>query len=51
MKHIEDLKKIIVDLNFKELEEALNQYNIEEHDKFGNNILHYYVNYLNNKGK
>ncbi|MCS4304101.1 ankyrin repeat domain-containing protein [Chryseobacterium sp. BIGb0232] len=50
MQKIEDLKKVIVDLNFSELQKALKDYNIEEHDKFGNNILYYYLNFLNNNG-
>lgn len=48
MLQIEDLKKVIVNLNFSELREALENYNIKEQDKFGNNILHYYLNFLNN---
>jgi hypothetical protein len=43
MKTIEDLKKILLLSDFTELKKALYEYDICEHDKFGNNILHYYL--------
>jgi ankyrin repeat protein len=43
MKTIEDLKKVLLTSNFLEFKNALADYNINEHDKFGNDILHYYL--------
>jgi ankyrin repeat protein len=43
MKTIEDIKKILITSNTDELAKALNEYNVNEHDKFGNDIFHYYL--------
>jgi hypothetical protein len=48
MNTIEEIKKILIESDFDKLENALNGYNIHEHDKFGNNILHYYLNLIHN---
>ena len=43
MKSIEDMKTILVDGTIEEFLDALNQYDINSKDSFGNNILHYYI--------
>jgi ankyrin repeat protein len=43
MEDIEKMKIILLNSNFNQLEDAINLYNIQEQDKFGNNILHYYI--------
>ncbi|HVI47545.1 MAG TPA: ankyrin repeat domain-containing protein [Chitinophaga sp.] len=43
MHNIESLKLVLLKSDFKALKEALDCYNINETDKFGNNILHYYI--------
>lgn len=40
---IEELKSILLETDINKLEMALQNYNIHETDKFGNNILHYYI--------
>ncbi|GHU68970.1 hypothetical protein AGMMS49983_21940 [Clostridia bacterium] len=47
MNAIDDIKKILRNADFTQFKEAIYDYNINEFDKFGNNILHYYV--LNSK--
>jgi ankyrin repeat protein len=42
-KTIEDLKQVLITSNFLALKNALTDYNINERDKFGNDILHYYL--------
>jgi ankyrin repeat protein len=44
---IEDIKKILIESDFIKFKNALSEYNIHEHDKFGNNLLHYYLNFIN----
>jgi ankyrin repeat protein len=41
---IEDMKRIILDSTEKEFMEKLEEYNIFEQDKFGNDIVHYFIN-------
>lgn len=43
MNTIDNIKEILLKSDFNKLKESLNNYNINEHDKFGNNILHYYI--------
>lgn len=45
--NIEDLKLILLDNNLEKLSDSLNKFDIEEQDKFGNNILHYYLKHAN----
>jgi ankyrin repeat protein len=42
---IEDMKKIILDSTEKTFMEKLEEYNIFEQDKFGNDIIHYFINH------
>ncbi|MGL5275632.1 ankyrin repeat domain-containing protein [Myroides sp.] len=44
--NIYELKKVIIQADFELLKESLEEYNINENDKFGNNILHDYLNYI-----
>src|SRR5690348_12648356 len=41
---IDDLKLILLEKSFSEIEEALRHFDINSFDRNGNNILHYYVN-------
>lgn len=41
--HIDELKKILLEWDLEKLENALKNYQINECDKFGNTILHYYL--------
>ncbi|GIM56717.1 ankyrin repeat domain-containing protein [Capnocytophaga canimorsus] len=41
--HIEELKKILLEKDLVKLKNALENYQINECDKFGNTILHYYL--------
>ncbi len=41
--NIEELKEILLKSNFEEFENALNGYEINQQDKYGNNILHYFI--------
>jgi uncharacterized protein len=43
MINIESLKLILLKSDFEELQKALEDYNINEVDNSGNNILHYYI--------
>lgn len=43
---IKDLKMILLKSNYNDFEKALDDYNINEHDEFGNNILHYYMKHI-----
>jgi ankyrin repeat protein len=43
MKTIEELKNILLLSDFFELKKSLDEYDVCEYDKFGNNILHYYL--------
>jgi len=43
MKTIEEIKKILLLSDLNKFKYSLNEYNIYEHDKFGNDILHYYL--------
>jgi hypothetical protein len=40
MKTIEELKNILLLSDFFKLRKSLDEYNVCEHDKFGNNITH-----------
>jgi ankyrin repeat protein len=40
---IEDMKKTILDLTEDDFMEKLKEYNIFEQDKFGNDIIHYFI--------
>jgi ankyrin repeat protein len=42
---IEDMKKIILDSTEENFMEKLNDCNIFEQDKFGNDIIHYFINH------
>jgi hypothetical protein len=42
---IEDMKKIILDSSENDFMEKLENYNIFEQDKFGNDIVHYFINH------
>lgn len=41
--HIDNLKIILLESDLAKLEESLKEYQINECDKFGNSILHYYL--------
>lgn len=41
--HIDNLKIILLESDLAKLEESLKEYQINEYDKFGNSILHYYL--------
>jgi uncharacterized protein len=43
MKTIEDIKNALLSSNFEVLKEVINEYNINEIDSSGDNILHYYI--------
>ncbi|WP_121966008.1 ankyrin repeat domain-containing protein [Myroides sp. N17-2] len=43
---IYELKEIVIQQDFDLLKVCLEEYDISENDKFGNNILHYYINYI-----
>lgn len=43
---IDDLKLVLLNNNLTELSEATSKANIAEQDKFGNNILHYYLKHV-----
>lgn len=45
--NIEDLKLILLDNNLERLSDSLDKFDIGEQDKFGNNILHYYLKQAN----
>jgi ankyrin repeat protein len=42
---IEDMKKIILNSSENDFMEKLENYNIFEQDKFGNDIVHYFINH------
>lgn len=41
--NIEELKLVLLKNNIEDLKKALSTFTIGEQDKFGNNILHYYL--------
>lgn len=43
MKTIDDLKIVLIDSNLNVILETLDTFNVNEQDKFGSNILHYYL--------
>jgi len=43
MVKLEVLNQILFSSDFERFKEALEQYNIHEQDRYGNNILHYYI--------
>ena len=48
---IEDIKNILLTSDTEEIFSALDNFNVNEQDKFGNNILHYYLTSLKNIDK
>lgn len=47
--HIDNLKIILLESDLAKLEESLKEYQINEYDKFGNSILHYYLKLRKNE--
>ena len=43
MEDIEKIKIILLNSDINQLKDAIRFYNVQEQDKFGNNILHYYI--------
>lgn len=40
---IDELKKVLLEGDWEKFKNCLETYNIDDYDKFGNNILHYYL--------
>ena len=45
--NIEEIKIILLKSDLSEFINALDSFNVNEHDNFGNNILHYYLKHVN----
>lgn len=43
MYSINEMKQVLLNSDFEKFEKMLENYNINEFDKFGNNILHFYI--------
>jgi ankyrin repeat protein len=51
MKTIEEMKGVLINHSENDFINELINYNIFEQDKFGNDIVHYLINYLNDNNK